>query len=354
MNEIKDKLIAHLPGPYVLDWDGYPQQPIRYRINTTREYAEIYSFIWTEAFTTVTGFQPSSEEKRVKFTVPGPNCNIFISIFPGTGTVMLQGKQSPAWADANMVQICEIVKNDKKGYLKPAICSVCLQDGDDEMVVCDRTECKSWTHNQCAGLTETSARKTTYWCKNCQGAFNLCELDPFQESNTQLHKTFNLKASSPISKNQESKYKTPRQSNNSISTTSSLSDLEFQQCSSTETSIAETSKELESKFDDLFLPEVKNTSIEVAKEAQNLPNTSKTKLEPENEDLKKSQEKPTSPEKTNNATIDISSPHMNETKTNQTCETPTLTNTKPKVSPEVYEENPPQNPTDKSEIEEKT
>ena len=113
------------------------------------------------------------------------------------------------------------------------------------------------------------------------------KLDPFQESNTQLHKTLNLKASSLIFKNQESKYETPRQSNNSISTTSSLSDLEFQQCSSTETSIAETSKELESKFDDLFLPEVKNTSIEVAKEAQNLPNTSKTKLEPENDDLKK-------------------------------------------------------------------
>ena len=39
------------------------------------------------------------------------------------------------------------------------------------MVVCDKESCMSWTHHECAGLTEEAARTSSYWCKNCVDEF---------------------------------------------------------------------------------------------------------------------------------------------------------------------------------------
>ena len=156
-----------LPPNYTLEWNANPLQPIRYRINTTKDIAEIHNFLWTEAITKYTGIQYFSNEKSIRFTIPFQTTNISISLFPSTGTIMLQGNSSPHWANLYMPNICNYVTKDEKGYLKSSTCIVCGGESNNEMVVCDRETCMYWTHNECAGLTEEAARSSSYWCKAC-------------------------------------------------------------------------------------------------------------------------------------------------------------------------------------------
>ena len=156
-----------LPPHYSLEWNANPLQPIRYRINTTKDIAEVHNFLWTEAITKFTGIQPFSNEKSIRFTIPFQTTNISISIFPSTGTIMLQGNSSPEWANIHMPKICNYVIDDTKGYLKSATCIVCGGESNNEMVVCDRENCMYWTHTECAGMTEEAARTSSYWCKAC-------------------------------------------------------------------------------------------------------------------------------------------------------------------------------------------
>ena len=166
MEEIYNTLMSCLPPPYVLEWNKNPLQPIRYRINTTKDQAEVYNFLWSESITKCTGVQSFSNDKSIRFTIPFQQTNISISIFPSTGTVMLQGNSSPLWANIHMPKICSHVKNDEKGYLKSISCIVCGGDSNNAMVVCDNEHCMSWTHHECAGTTEESVR-SSYWCKIC-------------------------------------------------------------------------------------------------------------------------------------------------------------------------------------------
>ena len=80
---------------------------------------------------------------------------------------MLQSNLSAYWADSFMPKICDYINKDEKGYLTPSSCIVCKSEGNNEMVVCDNDYCQSWTHNDCAGLTEEAARSSSYWCKLC-------------------------------------------------------------------------------------------------------------------------------------------------------------------------------------------
>ena len=167
MNEISERLKVHTPSPYLLEWNGHQSSPIRYRIEAPKERIEIYNFIWTEAITKFTGIQPFDKESFTRFTVPYEKTNISISIFPSTGTIMFQSNLSAYWADKFMPKICEYIMKDEKGYLTLSSCLVCEEDGNNEMVVCDKENCQSWTHNDCAGLTEEAARSSSYWCKRC-------------------------------------------------------------------------------------------------------------------------------------------------------------------------------------------
>ena len=167
MEQIRTNLMSCLPPHYTLEWNANPLQPIRYRINTTKEIAEVHNFLWTEAIIKFTGIQPFSNEKSIRFTIPYQTTNISISIFPSTGTIMLQGNSSPEWANIHMPKICNYVIDDTKGYLKSATCIVCGGESNNEMVVCDREHCTYWTHTECAGMTEEAARTSSYWCKAC-------------------------------------------------------------------------------------------------------------------------------------------------------------------------------------------
>ena len=171
MEEIYRRLKASTPKPYAIEWNANPATPIRYRIDAPKERVEVYNFLWSEAITKVTGALSFEKENFTRFTVPYQQTNISISIFPTTGTIMLQSNSSPFWADQYMHQICEYVKKDEKGYLTPATCVVCNKDGNNDMVVCDHEYCQSWTHNDCAGLTEQIARSSVFWCKICTDEF---------------------------------------------------------------------------------------------------------------------------------------------------------------------------------------
>ena len=168
MDKIHAKLMTFTPSPYELEWNSHPQTPIRFRINTTKEQSEVYNFLWIEAITKITGRRHSESEKCINFTIPWEATNIHISIFPSTGTVMFQGKAAPYWADEYMEKIHSYITRDEKGYLKPASCVVCQQEGDNEMLVCDKSMCGNWTHLKCACLTEESATSNMYWCIKCQ------------------------------------------------------------------------------------------------------------------------------------------------------------------------------------------
>ena len=161
------RLKASTPSPYTIEWNANPATPIRYRIDAPKKRVAVYNFLWSEAITKVTGVLSFDKENFTRFTVPFQQTNISISIFPTTGTIMLQSNSSPFWADQFMHQICDYVKKDEKGYLTPSTCVVCNQEGNNDMVVCDHEYCQSWTHNDCAGLTEQTARTSVFWCKIC-------------------------------------------------------------------------------------------------------------------------------------------------------------------------------------------
>ena len=189
MNEILDRLKANTPAHYLLEWNGHQSSPIRYRIEAPKDRIEVYNFIWTEAITKFTGVQPFDKESFTRFTVPYEKTNISISIFPSTGTIMLQSNLSAYWADSFMPKICQYINKDEKGYLTPSSCIVCEKDGTNEMVVCDNEFCQSWTHNDCAGLTEEAARSSSYWCKLC--------VDDFVERQEESSLEINYQISTP-------------------------------------------------------------------------------------------------------------------------------------------------------------
>ena len=188
MDEIHAKLLTFTPPPYELEWNSYPQTPIRFRINSTKEESEVYNFLWIEAITKVTGKRHSESEKCINFTIPWEATNIYVSIFPSTGTVMFQGKAAPHWAEKHMQQIHTYIVRDEKGYLKPASCIVCNLDGNNEMLVCDRSMCGNWTHHKCAGYTEESASSVTYWCIKCQKQIQDQNIIPNQSITSTPHK----------------------------------------------------------------------------------------------------------------------------------------------------------------------
>ena len=204
MEDIYQRLKASTPSPYVLEWNANPASPIRYRIEAPKERVEVYNFLWAEAITKVTGVLSFEKENFTRFTVPFEQTNISISIFPTTGTIMLQSNSSSLWADKYMHKICEYVKKDEKGYLTPSSCIVCNKEGNNEMVVCDHEYCQSWTHNDCAGLTEEAARSSVYWCKKC--------VDEYVDQQNER--------SPDASQNLVSKTSTPSQKINSLSKSS--------------------------------------------------------------------------------------------------------------------------------------
>ena len=206
MEEIFKRLQASTPNPYIIEWNTLPATPIRYRIDAPKEKVEVYNFLWSEAITKITGVQSFDKENFTRFTVPFQKTNISISIFPTTGTIMLQSNSAPYWADQYMHRICEYVRKDEKGYLTPSTCVVCNKDGNNSMVVCDNEYCQSWTHNDCAGLTEEAARSSIYCCKIC--------VDEYIEKQSQ---DSSAKISTPISK---SKTSTPNKTKNSSNNTS--------------------------------------------------------------------------------------------------------------------------------------
>ena len=55
MEAIRKKLQSCVPDPYILEWDGRPQVPIRYKINTIPDKVETYNLLWAEAITKRTG-----------------------------------------------------------------------------------------------------------------------------------------------------------------------------------------------------------------------------------------------------------------------------------------------------------
>ena len=168
MDKMHAKLLTFTPLPYELEGNSNQQTPIWFRINSTKEESEIYNFLWIEAITKVTGKRHSESEKCINFTIPWAATNIYVSIFPSTGTVMFQGKAAPNWAEQHIELIHNFIVKDEKGYLKPASCIVCKLDGDNEILLCDSSMCGNWTHHGCAGITEESASTITFWGIKCQ------------------------------------------------------------------------------------------------------------------------------------------------------------------------------------------
>ena len=169
MEAIRKKLQSCVPDPYILEWDGRPQVPIRYKISTIPEKVESYNILWAEAITKRTGRRYEEEnENYLKFCIPYEESTVYISLFQRTGTVMFQGNKSPYWADHNLLNICKDVKTDKKGYLRLNNCTVCKEKGtNDMMIVCDDEDCDKWTHHSCVSITDEASRKLTFQCKAC-------------------------------------------------------------------------------------------------------------------------------------------------------------------------------------------
>ena len=115
-----------LPPPYILEWNKKPVQPIRYRINTTKDRAEVYNFLWSESITKCTGVQSFTNDKSIRFTIPFQQTNISISIFPSTGTIMLQGNSSPLWAILNQYHVSYAEEKAIMKWLYVTKKAVCL------------------------------------------------------------------------------------------------------------------------------------------------------------------------------------------------------------------------------------
>ena len=168
MEAIRKKLQSCVPDPYILEWDGRPQVPIRYKINTIPDKVETYNLLWAEAITKRTGRKYEEEnENYLKFCIPYEESTVYISLFQRTGTVMFQGNKSPYWADHNLLNICKEVESDKKGYLRPTHCIVCKEIGTNDMIVCDEEDCDKWTHHSCVSISDEEARNLTFKCKAC-------------------------------------------------------------------------------------------------------------------------------------------------------------------------------------------
>ena len=199
MNDLQNLLRSNAPGRYKLEWGGDSLQPIRYKINTTKQTAVKYNAMWTSAITKITQCKYVNLKKYIRMNVPHEDKVVTISIFP-TATVMFQGKVVTNWAAQYLERICREVEeqiddqkqeldlideSDVSNHSTPVkgICAICdLEDG--EMILCDY--CFASTHLNCAGVTESQKSDALYYCKHCKFKYGLTDYTITVNSSTPI------------------------------------------------------------------------------------------------------------------------------------------------------------------------
>ena len=189
MIDLKNHLSSNAPGRFKLDWGGDGQQPIRYKINTTKQTAIKYNAMWTSAITKITQCKSVNLKKYIRMNVPYENQVVTISLFP-TATVMFQGKKATNWAAQYLERVCRDVEEqiedqrqeldllDESDVSKGSTpvegaCAICDLEDDGEMVLCDY--CFAASHINCAGLTDRQNTAALYYCKHCKFKYGLTD-----------------------------------------------------------------------------------------------------------------------------------------------------------------------------------
>ena len=193
MNAIKVKLQNCIPGDYRLHWNATKKQPIRYKINSTKQTAEKLNLIWAKEISKATGCKYINGPQYIRINTDYLDHTVTFSIFPN-GTIMMQGKTSYTWADEKMEDICRKIQSEIEDSKKSkndldessdsslfddsisikGICIVCNEEDDKNMFHCDIKTCNAWIHYHCDGLDESEASEMPiYYCKFCRTTYNL-------------------------------------------------------------------------------------------------------------------------------------------------------------------------------------